>query len=371
MIVEMIETSAFHMLRMLSQKYPVVLISGPPGCNVASIAKRLMPQKSFVDLENSQIFRLAKESPRTFLMAFPEGVIINAIERLPSMMDAVIYHVVKWGFTPGKYLVVSRSDTDFQDLDGRIAKLDVAGLSIEDLARLRYPLNNPFQVLFQGQLPQILDGTLKMDDLIGLVFRKSILRHINVSNSGLFLTFMKACASCSAQDFSLNMIAKQTGISAPTAKTWLSVLERGYIVRTLSTHDSDRKAFFLYDTGLLCNLLGIGSKEELILSPHKERVMKTFAVNELLRGRFAKAMNRSLDLGTACDLEASWKENFSIVLEPNIEVTEARMEKAKALAGRAKPLILYLGDGTYSRDGIDCIGYRDWSKLAMEIDYFS
>ena len=367
----MIETAAFHMLRMLSQKYPVVLISGPPGCNVATMARRLMPQKSFVDLENSQMFRVAKESPRTFLMAFPDGVIINAIERLPSMMEAVIYHVVKWGFTPGKYVVVSRSDMGFRDQDGRIAELKVAGLSVEDIARLGYPLNNPFHIMYQGQLPQVLDNTLQMEDVVGLVFRKSILRHINVSNSGLFLSFMKACASCSADEFSLNMIARKTGISAPTSKTWLSVLERGYIVRTLSTHDSDRKAFFFYDTGLLCNLLGISSTEELILSPHKGRVMKTFAVNELQRGRFAKAMDKDLVLGTACDLEASWKENYSIVLEPNIEVTDARMEKAKALAGRTKPLILYLGDGTYSRDGIDCIGYRDWSKLAMEIDYFS
>ena len=367
----MTETTAFNTLKTLSLKYPVILVSGPAGCNAVSMARRLMPAKSFVDLENSRMFGLAKESPRTFLMAFPDGVIINAIDRLPHMMEAVLYHVVKQGFTPGKYVAVSESDPDFRDPDGRIANLQVAGLSMEDLARLGHPFNNPFSVMFRGQLPQVLDGTSGIEELIAQIMEKNILRHINISNSGLFLAFMKSCAACSADEFSLNRIAKQTGISAPTAKVWLSVMERNFIVRTLCSSDSGRRAFFFCDTGLLCNLLELSSGEELILSPHKERVMKTFAVNELLRGRFSKAMERLLYPGTGCDFDASWKENYSIVLEPNIEVTQAKTDKAKAMSGNSKPLILYLGDVTYSRDGVDCIGYRDWIKLSTGIDYFS
>ena len=49
------------------------------------------------------------------------------------------------------------------------------------------------------------------------------------------------------------------------------------------------------------------------------------------------------------------------------------MSRARSLIKEDGPraVILYLGDVTYNRDGVDCIGFRDWGKLAMEMNYFS
>lgn len=360
----MVETSAFHTLKSLCQKYPVVLLSGPVGCGLESMARRLMPSKNYIDLENPQTLRLAKESPRTFLMAFPDGVIIHAIDKLPQMIDAVVYHVGKWGFTPGKYIATTTTNLDFQDPDNRIATCNVLGLTVEDLSRSNAPIANPFQIILSGQLPSEPDTVTKM------ILEKNIRTHINVSNLSLFLSFMKACATESGEMFSVNSLAKKTGVSAPTAKTWLSVLQKNFIIRTISDKGGG-KIFYFCDSGLLCSLLGITKKEDLILSLHKDRIVRTFAVNELLRGRFAKALESNLNLGSDCDFEASWKEGYSLFIEPNIEVTEFCTKKAKHASNGSKTLILYLGDVTYSRDGIDCIGYRDWAKLAMQLDYFS
>lgn len=360
----MIETTAFHTLKTLSQKYPVVLLSGPAGCNLGAMARRLMPSKNYIDLENPQTLRLAKESPRTFLMAFPDGVIIHAIDKLPQMIDAIVYHVGKGGFTPGKYIATTTMDLDFQDPDNRIATCNVLGLTVEDLSRRNVSIANPFQMILCGQLPSDPETVTKM------ILEKNIRTHINVSNLDLFLSFMKACAKESGEMFSVNSLAKKTGISAPTAKTWLSVLQKNFIIRTITDKDGG-KVFYFCDSGLLCSLLGITKKEDLILSPHKARVVKTFVVNELLRGRFAKALESNLILGSDCDFEASWKESYSLFIEPNIEVTEFCTKRTKHAPEGSKTLILYLGDVTYSRDGIDCIGYRDWAKLAMQLDYFS
>jgi hypothetical protein len=219
--------------------------------------------------------------------------------------------------------------------------------------------------MLSGQLPSEPESNIKN------ILERNIRRYINVSNLDLFLSFMKACAEESGSPFSVNSLAKKTGISAPTAKSWLSVLEKNYIIRSFSDHDDEKVSFYFCDTGILCNLLEIKTKEDLILCPHKNRVARTFAVNELLRGRFAKALECNLQIGGSCDLEASWKEHYSLFIEPNIEVTEFCTNKAKHASGDSKSLILYLGDVTYSREGIDCIGYRDWAKLAMQIDYFS
>lgn len=360
----MTETSAFHALKSLCQKYPVVLLSGPEGCGLPAMARRLMPAKSYIDLENAQTLRLAKESPRTFLMAFPEGVIIHAIDRLPSLMEAIVYHVGKWGFTPGKYIATTTSRLDVQDPDNRIAICNVSGLTVDDLSHCNTSVANPFQIMLSGQLPSDSESTIEQ------ILEKNISRCINISNLNLFISFMKACAEESGGKFSVNSLARNTSVSAPTAKSWLSVLEKNFVVRSFSDPDGN-KAFYFCDTGILCNLLGISTKEDLVLSPHKARVVKTFAVNELLRGRFAKAMDSELQIGINCDFKATWKESYTLFIEPNIEVTEFCTKRAKYTPEGSKTLILYLGDVTYSRDGIDCIGYRDWAKLAMQIDYFS
>ena len=60
------------------------------------------------------------------------------------------------------------------------------------------------------------------------------------------------------------------------------------------------------------------------------------------------------------------------MIEPNIEVTNNTIERIKEIKSiEAKPLILYLGETTYTNAGIDCISFRDWEKLAEGIDYFS
>ncbi len=120
-----------------------------------------------------------------------------------------------------------------------------------------------------------------------------------------------------------------------------------------------------------CKLLGIYTKENLILSPHRNRAVTTFAVNELLRGRFCRSLEPGLSIGDGFELEASWKPGFRLFMEPNIEVTDQSMRKALQDRSGKKSVILYLGEGTYTRDMVDCISFRDWSKLAMEMDYFS
>ena len=61
-----------------------------------------------------------------------------------------------------------------------------------------------------------------------------------------------------------------------------------------------------------------------------------------------------------------------MVIEPNIEVTDDSLGRIREIRGeKESPIILYLGDGTYTNSGIDCISFRDWEKLAEGINYFS
>ncbi len=370
----MVETSAYRLLRSLSSKYPIVLVTGPRGCSAKSLARNLAGSKSFINLEDETSFALARQSPKTFLMAFPDGAVFDSAQRLPSIVDAMSYHVGRWGFVPGKFIAISNGMAEPHPQDDRIAICNVAGLTVDDLALMKRPVSNPFKLMQSGQLQDLVEQRAEPDAILEQMLSKDVLGHINVSNLEVFKTFMAVCASYSAQRLSANMVAKQAGVSAPTAKTWLSVLQRSLAVRVVQEKDepSHTSAFFS-DTGILCSLLGIDSAESLILSPHRDRVAKTFVFNELLRGRFYRNLDQSLCIGQQSDFHAAWNGGFEIIVDPNIEVTESKMDQAmqaQKISGR-KAVVVHLGDVTYTKDGIDCISFRDLTKLAMEIDYFS
>ncbi|MDT3389845.1 MAG: AAA family ATPase [bacterium] len=360
--------SAKKTLLALSRRFPAVLLTGPAGCGKTALARECFPDRNFIDLEDPSVRRIASTSPRTFLMAFRHGAVINEALLVPGMIEAVRYHVDRSAAEPGRFILTSTRRMDAEEgMDDRMGHLELMGMSVSDMETEKLSAYNPFQIMLDGQLPEVLGTDLTVQALIDRILGKHILSNINISNLPVFRHFLKVCATHSSGPFSMNEAARESDISAPTAKTWISLMREYDVVNII-----DSQVFFT-DTGILCRLLEIGSMEELILSPFRTCVTKTFAVNELLRGRCSRLLERGLASGGSADFSASWKERYDMLIEPNIEITEETKQRIARLKGKteSKVIVLYLGDVTYSMGSTDCISFRDWSRLASEIDYFS
>ena len=92
------------------------------------------------------------------------------------------------------------------------------------------------------------------------------------------------------QLLNLSGLGADCGITQPTAKSWLSVLEASYIVfRLPALHTNVRKRLvkapklYFHDTGLLCYLLGIRTPEQLETHPLRGAVFECWAVSEILK----------------------------------------------------------------------------------------
>ena len=357
----------------LASRHSIVLLEGPRGCDKSRIARLTFSKKAYIDLEDNRIFRLLKSSPRTFLMAFPNGAVINEVGLLPPMIDAVKYHVDKTGAEPGRYILTSSCHIKTEGLDERLAHMRLDGLTYPQIVNMKLPVSNPFQLIRKGQLREVLCGEDSQMDILLATIEKDLSRHINGMNMHYVRDFLSCCARQSGGRLSMNRIAKETGISGPTAKAWLGLLQSYNLVRLVEDKKSSAPQIFMADTGLLCALLGIATKEDLILSPFRDMVANTLIADEILKTRASRDMEPGIKgNGPGCFM-ANWKRNYTIIVESNIDVTKEKMDLAHSFCSdmTRKTVILYLGDVTYSVGQIDCISYRDWASFASDLDYFS
>ena len=85
--------------------------------------------------------------------------------------------------------------------------------------------------------------------------------HITATNISTFKKFIQICALYSGQLLSMESISKNLGVSAPTIKQWLSILEASFIIHFLEPDLNNLgrsivktpKLYFM-DTGLACYL---------------------------------------------------------------------------------------------------------------------
>lgn len=390
----MINRTAESALKRLASQFPVVGITGPRQSGKSTLAKMTFPEKKYISFDDKSIREIAIANPKDFLLAFPEGAIIDEAQKVPEIFDAIKYYVDSENYDPGKFILTGSSQFKLKEnmsdsLAGRVAFLKLLPFSIGELKENKMLLQNPYKVIIKGNYPPLHDVRRNFipedwfENYIETYLDLDVKEHINPSNLSVFKKFIQICAVYSGQMLSMDSISKNLGVSAPTVKLWLSILESSYIIHFLEPDFNNLgksivktpKMYFI-DTGLLCYLLRINSVEELILSPHKGAIVETFAISELLKRRTNQGKKPNLtyfrDLkGFEVDTIADWKHTFAIEIKSS-SATEQKLSAntRKYLSLRndenAKGAIFYLGDITCDINNITYVSWKDWCNFSEE-----
>lgn len=390
----MIERTAKNALLRLASQFAVIGITGPRQSGKSTLAKMTFPEKRYLSFDDKTIRELAAANPMDFLMAFPNGAIIDEAQKVPEIFDAVKYHVDQGSFTPGKFILTGSNQFNLKQnmtdsLAGRAAFLKLLPFSIGELKNGDLLNNNVYETIFKGFYPPLHDTAkhFSPDDwfnsYVDTYLDLDVESQINYSNLSVFKKFIQICATYSGQMLSMDSIARGIGVSAPTVKQWLSILESSFIIHFLEPDTQNLgkslvktpKLYFV-DSGLLCHLLRIESVEELILHPNKGAVVETFALGELLKGRLNQGKHPNLTYfrdqkGFEVDTIADWKRTFAIEIKSTIEAEQKISKNARdylALRGDdgTRGAVFYLGDLTCTINGIDYVSWKDWGEYNGE-----
>ena len=387
----MINRTAKEALLRLASQFPVIGITGPRQSGKSTLTKAVFPNKRYVTFDDRTMRELAISNPSDFIAAFPDGAIIDEAQKVPEIFDALKMRVDNSEFTPGKYILTGSSQFRLKQnmtdsMAGRVTFLKLLPFSVKELKDEGVLSDNPYDIIFGGQYPPLHDPEKHFipedwyESYIDTYLDLDVRDQINADNLSTFKKFIQVCAIYSGQLLSMDSIARDVGVSAPTIKKWLSILETSFIIHFLEPDTNNLgksivktpKLYFV-DSGLLCHLLRLDSKEELLLSRHKGAVVETFAVAELLKQRMNQGKKPNLSFfrdskGFEVDTIADWKHTFAI------EIKSANAPEAKLSANTRKYLelrkddnarnaVFYLGDVSMTINGTSYVAWKDWGDF--------
>lgn len=304
-LYDMFQRKILSELQGLANQYPVVTVVGPRQSGKTTLVRHAFPNKPYVNLEELDTRGLAISDPRGFLDLYPEGAILDEIQRAPQLLSYIQVRVDQ-NESKGMYFLTGSHQLELhqaitQSLAGRTALLTLLPMSLEELrlANINLSLDELFLL---GGYPRIhkdkLDPTKAYRNYFQTYIERDVRQLVNVKDLMQFERFIRICAGRIGQVINLEGIGGEVGVSSHTVKEWISILEASFIIFRLQPYFENfgkrvikSPKLFFTDIGLATYLLEIENAIQISRDPLRGNLMENFVILELLKWR----LNQGLD----------------------------------------------------------------------------
>lgn len=296
-----------HCLKFASE-YPVLTITGPRQSGKTTLAKKCFPDKPYVNLEIPDQREMAIDDPRGFLNQFPQGAVLDEIQRCPKI-PSYIQSIVDTSDQKGRFILTGSQQLEIsqsvsQSLAGRTALVKLLPLSFEELRPTGLDWNLD-QLLYQGFYPRLyqdkLDPTQYYRNYFETYIQRDLRQLSQIENLHVFEKFVRLLASRTGQLLNCSNLANDLGMSQPAIRHWVSLLEASYIIillqpfyRNIGKRLIKTPKIYFTDTGLASYLLGIERVAHLASHPLRGHIFENFIIMEFMKTRFNQAKSANL-----------------------------------------------------------------------------
>jgi len=298
----MIDRNIAALLVKLANQYPVLTLIGPRQSGKTTLVKALFPGKPYVTLEDPDLRSFASDDPRGFLTQYSGGAIFDEIQRAPEL-SSYLQGLVDADPTPGQFILTGSQQFELmnqvtQSLAGRTAILRLLPLTLAEAQRFRKSPKHPdlAATLLKGFYPRIHDKNLDPSQALADYFATYVERDLRqlaaVHDLQRFERFVRLCAGRSGQLLNLVSLGNDAGVSQPTARAWIDLLQTSFIVYLLPPwHTNTGKRLvkspklYFYDVGLACWLLGLRTANQVARDPLWGSLFENFIIMEAMKDR--------------------------------------------------------------------------------------
>jgi len=281
-------------------EYPVVTVFGPRQSGKTTLVKMTFPGKAYYSLEDPDVRMAAETDPKGFLGGLAEGAVLDEVQRLPQLLS-YIQGMVDRSKKPGLFILTGSHQPELhqsvsQTLAGRTAVLTLLPLSLSELRNYQKDWE-AFELIVKGAYPRLHEEGLKtarfFNSYLQTYVERDVRALINLKDLRMFQQFIRLLAGRIGQIANYTSLSNDIGVSAPTVKNWISVLEASFVVFELAPYFQNiRKRvvkspkIYFNDTGLAAYLLGIETPGQAMRDPLRGGLYENLVIVEILKGYF-------------------------------------------------------------------------------------
>lgn len=346
----------------INNTFPVLLVTGPRQVGKTTILKKMAEaNRKYVSLDNPTNRMLAKTEPELFLQRFSPPVIIDEVQYAPELFDYIKIYADEHKQCGDFWLTGSQTfhmmKNVTESLAGRVGIIRMLGLSNSEInendfgafevnsekliAKLstakKMTLPSIFERIYRGSMPRLYENTLtNKDEYYESYLETYISRDIRdltqVGDELIFYRFVSIVAARTATNVNYEVLATEAGISAPTAKQWLSILVSSGLVALIEPYHNNAlkrvikspRMYFL-DTGLCSYLTRWNSAEALEAGAMSGDFFETWVVSEIYKSFINQGKRPPLYF-----YRDSNKKEIDVIIHQNNTVYPIEIKKSAA-----------------------------------------
>jgi len=284
----------------LASKFKAVAVTGARQTGKTTLVKQVFKSKPYVSLENPDTRNFALEDPRGFLQTYPNGAILDEVQRVPALFS-YLQEVLDNSKVKGLFILSGSNNfllqqTISQTLAGRVGFINLLPFSISELKKAKLLSTDDDTLMLKGFYPPIYDQEIPPADwcpnYIRTYIEKDVRQIKNITDLIVFERFIKLLAGRSGQELNNSALAVETGVDVKTIQSWIGILESSFIIYLLKPHHKNfnktivkRPKVYFYDSAIVCYLLGIRDNTQLQTHPLRGAIFEGMVVTELIKKR--------------------------------------------------------------------------------------
>ena len=388
-----------------------LLLTGARQVGKSTLVKHVFPAYRRANFDDRLTRLQAREEPKLFFLNNPRPLFIDEVQKESGILEE-IKMIVDESDQRGDFILSGSQKLELmkgisESLAGRVSIMELAGLSLREINGIMLnrhfipssqylqerekeirPYTDIWKTIHKGSYPELYDIDRDWQDFYSSYVATYLERDINeliAADSLTFTKFMTSVAARTGEMLNYANIASEVGVSEPTIKNWISVLERTGIVYILQPYSSNALAraiktpkIYFRDTGLACYLTRWLSPETLMNSAVAGNMFETFVVSEILKSYSNEGRDYrfSIFYYRGKDKWVSGENEIDLVIEEDgiLYPVEIKMTgNPKAVMGAANQVLDKISDKKRGTGVILCLidkkTYLRENLVALPIDY--
>ncbi|MBP3450731.1 MAG: ATP-binding protein [Spirochaetaceae bacterium] len=329
-----------------------VLVTGARQVGKSTLIKHQYPNFNKANFDDRLTRLQAKEEPKLFFLNNPCPLFIDEVQKESEILEEIKLRIDEseemglFILSESQKLELMKGISD--SLAGRVAITELTGLSLREIFNINFnkhfvpteeylksreseikKYSDLWKIIHRGSYPELYNSQREWQEYYSSYVATYLERDINeliATDSITFTKFLTSIAARSGEILNYANIASEVGVSEPTIKNWISILERTGIVFLLQPYSASvltraikSPKIYFRDTGLACYLTRWLTSDALSNSAVAGNMFETFVVSEILKSYINEGRDYKFNIFyyRGKDKTATSENEIDLIIEEN------------------------------------------------------